>query len=30
VPSAEDAEEILREHVIGGKVVDRLLMEHIM
>jgi len=30
VPTAEDAEEILREHVIGGKVVDRLLMEHIM
>ena len=30
VPSAEDAQEILREHVIGGKVVDRLLMDHII
>jgi (2Fe-2S) ferredoxin len=30
VPTAEDAEEILREHVVGGKVVDRLLMENIM
>jgi (2Fe-2S) ferredoxin len=30
VPTAEDAEEILREHVVGGKVVDRLLMDHIM
>jgi len=30
VPTPEDAEEILREHVIGGKVVDRLRMEHIM
>ena len=30
VPAAEDAEEILREHIIGGKVVDRLLMDHIM
>ena len=30
VPTAEDAEEILREHVIGGKVVERLLMDHII
>ena len=30
VPTAEDAEEILREHVIGGKIVERLLMENIM
>jgi (2Fe-2S) ferredoxin len=29
VPSAEDAEEILREHVIGGRVVERLLMDNI-
>ena len=29
VPTAEDAEEILREHVIGGKVVERLLMDNI-
>ncbi|MGQ0546223.1 MAG: (2Fe-2S) ferredoxin domain-containing protein [Betaproteobacteria bacterium] len=30
VPTVEDAEEILREHVVGGRVVDRLLMDHIM
>lgn len=30
VPTVEDAQEVLSEHVIGGKVVDRLLMEHIM
>jgi len=30
VPTAEDAEEILREHIIGGKVVERLLMDNIM
>lgn len=30
VPTIEDAEEILREHVVGGRVVDRLLMDHIM
>ena len=30
VPTAEDAEEILREHVIGGKVVERLLIDHII
>jgi (2Fe-2S) ferredoxin len=29
VPTAEDAETILREHVIGGKVVDQLLIENI-
>lgn len=29
VPTAEDAREILESHVIGGKVVDRLLMEHL-
>jgi (2Fe-2S) ferredoxin len=29
VPSVEDAEEILREHVIGGRVVERLLMDNI-
>lgn len=29
VPTAEDAKEILESHVIGGKVVDRLLMEHL-
>ena len=30
VPTVEDAEEILREHIVGGKVVDRLLMDHII
>ncbi|MEJ0048816.1 MAG: (2Fe-2S) ferredoxin domain-containing protein [Rhodospirillales bacterium] len=29
VPTVADAEEILREHVIGGKVVERLLMEKV-
>jgi (2Fe-2S) ferredoxin len=29
VPSVEDAQEILQEHVIGGKVVERLLMDNI-
>ena len=29
VPSVEDAEEILREHIVGGKVVERLLMDNI-
>lgn len=29
VPTAEDAKEILDSHVIDGKVVDRLLMEHL-
>jgi (2Fe-2S) ferredoxin len=29
VPTPEDAKEILESHVIGGKVVDRLLMEHL-
>lgn len=28
VPTVQDAEEILREHVVGGKVVDRLLMKN--
>ena len=28
VPSVEDAEEILRQHVIEGKIVDRLLMDN--
>ena len=30
VPTPEDAEEILREHVIGGRVVEHLLMDNIM
>lgn len=29
VPTAEDAREILHEHVIGGRVVDRLLIDNI-
>jgi (2Fe-2S) ferredoxin len=29
VPTVEDAQEILDEHIIGGKVVERLLMENI-
>jgi len=29
VPTIEDAQEILDRHVIGGEVVDRLLMEHL-
>lgn len=28
VPGVEDAEEILREHVVGGKVVDHLLIDN--
>ena len=28
VPTVKDAEEILREHVVGGKVVERLLMDN--
>lgn len=28
VPTVADAEEILREHVIGGKIVERLLMDN--
>jgi len=28
VPTPADAEEILREHVVGGKVVERLLMDN--
>jgi (2Fe-2S) ferredoxin len=28
VPTVADAEEILREHVVGGKVVERLLMDN--
>ena len=28
VPTVQDAEEILREHVVGGKVVERLLMDN--
>jgi (2Fe-2S) ferredoxin len=30
VPSVEDAEEILRQHVIGGKVVERLLIDNML
>ncbi len=30
VPTVEDAEEILREHVIGGRIVERLLMDNVM
>jgi (2Fe-2S) ferredoxin len=29
VPTVEDAEEIVREHVVGGRVVERLLMDNI-
>ena len=29
VPTVQDAEEILREHVIGGRVVERLLMNNV-
>ena len=29
VPTVEDAKEVLESHVIGGKVVDRLLIEHL-
>jgi (2Fe-2S) ferredoxin len=29
VPSGEDAEEILQEHLIGGRIVERLLMDNI-
>jgi len=28
VPTVEDAEEVLRSHIIEGKVVDRLLIDH--
>jgi len=28
VPTVADAEEILREHVVGGRVVERLLMDN--
>ena len=29
VPTPEDAKEILQEHVIGGRIVDRLLIDNI-
>ena len=29
VPSAEDAQEVLETHVVGGKVVERLLIDNI-
>lgn len=29
VPTVEDAQEILREHIVGGRVVKRLLMDNI-
>ena len=28
VPTVEDAQEVLREHVVGGRVVERLLMDN--
>jgi len=29
VPTVEDAQDIVREHLVGGQVVERLLMEKI-
>lgn len=29
IPTVQDAEEILREHIVGGKVVERLLMDNV-
>ena len=29
IPTVEDAEEVVREHIVGGKVVERLLMKNI-